>query len=1757
MKKHGQVANILSVLAVLGLFLCCNPRVSLASVDDIVNSDWDRASSTVTGVCSRGTGNPPFLGTPISPNLLIIVDNSGSMYDLSNVDTESISSKCYDHSYDTTETYVGYFEPKKVYRYNITNGYYEEVVGATDPTASTDPSGVSLCPARSAPRLTYTITDATIAEEPKTLCLSGNDTDADSLINEVTHFAATGNFLNWLAASKFDVEKMVLTGGKYDPEVYNDPSNPLSAMIMETRGCSNRRFVKEVTADAWTDSTGTEIQSSMELTFGVRPPMEEHIDSWSPIVTYTLGQKVASGGRFYTALDKADNLNVKPGSLTDQTYGYWAGYYLNRWNPDQDYAPGSIVYAAVSGNMYRTKDGGHSSNATELQFDTGIEWMLYNLTHIEIYPPSPTGFNNQACQDALNELNGLSGDTTDATVLGTDGKSRLGRLKDYTQECMGFPVGGSPKTIEGYSRTAFNLSMQECWYYNKFDIFQPGGGTVTSIKGTCSELYTKYDIDPADLTSYDNSYICSGVYNQNPPVGYVGRCWETPDPTCIPEPCDSRHDTIDKYWYDASSKRYLHCNSSTKMEVCLTPSYDKSTKTWSCPSNDWKGLLVCDSGESTTTIEKWTDDKFRFYDTCRYSHCVCNNEVKTYCATNYTTSAGVKTCAYPGTAVCSDDWQTTYTRGSTDDNWYLIDDVSLDKNDGNYCANQAIRDFCKYMKIPEVIDPTDTDGLTSSVWNAPAILVDSGMVGQMGDPLLVTLGYVKRPIPPEGVIQHTSSELRIGVMTFNDNGAKTECETAVTQTYNTNPIEYDCPLEGNKDGAELLVYIDKGNQTELVNAINSIKAMSWTPLAEAMHNAIGYYTQRTDMRLNTDDYFFNSEIDNPSVTTYDADTSYNAGDVVVSTAGAIFRAKNAVSGVDPDDDFTQVDWEYYYPVLTPGTTYTKGQIVTEERDGADRFIAVKSGVSSSKYAMYDTGVTWRHLPKFSIDPVQYFCQSNNILILTEGASTADVSTGMLNWLSAHPINDADVAVDGQCSNVDPIDSAKTITLYGSTYLDDYTYFGYQSDPVTLYTAANAKIDPADDEYKNTISTYIVSTAELLDYHAEVNECDPADLMKASADQGRLVDSGGEALIEAKTADELQNKLTYVFSEIMNRASSGSAASVISSSRGGEGAVYQAIFWPQQPRANLGLTSLYWSGDVHALFLGPGGELFEDNDHDGLLDEGSDASVRVYYDESDKKTMACPGDHYSTETGCESGFKKSISDIDYIWSAVDWLAGLSDSDLENNRPVDTTDAGKRWRFDATKNYRYIFTWDDLNNDGMVAANEVLDFTASTASTTPTSWTASVSADRDDLVNDFNYGPPGSITSVNHLVKWTRGIDHPFSDVPDGLGGLLTDYNGNGLYDEAMRNRQYSNKADGSEPFIWRLGDIIHSTPTLVGKPAEGYDLLYKDSSYLLFVGKYNNRRHMVYFGANDGMLHAVNAGFYNSEQKGFLTCPAGKNYLDRTNKDADGNLIPTIYRGYTDDNSVWQPSITGGQCDPTYQYADLGEEMWAYVPYNLLPHLSCLASTDYQTHKYFVDGPPRIFDVQIFEDDCEYVDQYGNPKEPDCTFAKHPGGWGTILVGYMRFGGAPVEMDALDGVLDNSDNRRLQSSYFILDITDPEGPPELLGEISMVNDVTPSLVDLGYTTPMPTVVPMHHGATAPEKPYGGASSWYLVLGNGPVTVQGGNDVHDATLAVLPLDWLLGKVVNNTYQTKRSIRIPDEWPSSTTNQGGTIKLQSTHS
>ena len=495
------------------------------------------------------------------------------------------------------------------------------------------------------------------------------------------------------------------------------------------------------------------------------------------------------------------------------------------------------------------------------------------------------------------------------------------------------------------------------------------------------------------------------------------------------------------------------------------------------------------------------------------------------------------------------------------------------------------------------------------------------------------------------------------------------------------------------------------------------------------------------------------------------------------------------------------------------------------------------------------------------------------------------------------------------------------------------------------------------------------------------------------------DCNPDTFYNADDGYELVAELNAAFQSISRRASSGGAASVIAASASGEGAVYQAIF---EPTKSLGVEQVTWAGTVHALLVDASGTLVNDGDGDQTLDDYSiDKIIDMCFDAGEKtvrvKLSTAKGDRPTeAETSdCSNAvFDTNLFDVDYLWNGGDWLANLTDLQTVIQRNYNSTAAG-----------RHILT----SIDG---GNSQVDFVSGGGGTF-------------DVTNS-GLLQAADKTEADKIVDYIRGEDQT----------------------------GYRNRTLGTQ--TWKLGDIIYSTPTVIGRPSEALDILYNDSSYRTFLNTYKNRRQVVVAGANDGMLHAFNGGWYNSGVKKFE-------------------------KGYSGDLQ-W----------------DLGAEIWAYIPYNLLPHLKYLTDPDYgvsgDDHLYFVDLKPRIFDAKIF---CTPSIASGCVNGQ--SGVEHPSGWGTVLVVGMRFGGGPITVEVTPG--DAATSATMRSAYIILDVTDPEIAPQLLKEFTHAN--------MGFTVSRPTpVVIDSDGDRIGDK-------WYLLMGSGPTDISDAKSSQNARLFLLDL------------------------------------------
>ncbi|GFO55173.1 hypothetical protein GMSM_21800 [Geomonas sp. Red276] len=203
---------------------------------------------------------PPFVQSPVLPNLLLMIDNSASQYDLQYDST----GQCYDNNaYNDTVTYYGYFSKDTYYSYNTASGRFEAI-----PAGDTMPSSCTF-------RTPFFCVQMSGGAGATPVSQGGTRTIASVTLGDgtvVNGFIARGNFVNYLVTSKFDLQKMILTGGKFDV-----PSNSL---VAESRGCMGKRFVKVLSS---TQGQNT-LESVANITFVVRGPNASDPDYVNPVV---------------------------------------------------------------------------------------------------------------------------------------------------------------------------------------------------------------------------------------------------------------------------------------------------------------------------------------------------------------------------------------------------------------------------------------------------------------------------------------------------------------------------------------------------------------------------------------------------------------------------------------------------------------------------------------------------------------------------------------------------------------------------------------------------------------------------------------------------------------------------------------------------------------------------------------------------------------------------------------------------------------------------------------------------------------------------------------------------------------------------------------------------------------------------------------------------------------------------------------------------------------------------------------------------------------------------------------------------------------------------------------------------------------------------------------------------------------------------------------------------------------------------------
>ncbi len=826
---------------------------------------------------------------------------------------------------------------------------------------------------------------------------------------------------------------------------------------------------------------------------------------------------------------------------------------------------------------------------------------------------------------------------------------------------------------------------------------------------------------------------------------------------------------------------------------------------------------------------------------------------------------------------------------------------------------------------------------------------------------------------PTGVIQQIGSKARFGLMVFKGAGDGGRILTGIGSRQS---------IDFNGTSVETFAT----NTAAMVDAVGEAFPTTWTPLAESLYEAARYVAQ------------INSAYTPTSYTYPIAFAGGNSNGVSFQGTGTGSIGSTEVSG------------------LTGGETCPAGYIA--------------SGCGRDPYFFGSN-----HLPAWASPSAQVPCCKTFVIVFTDGEPTQDLNipaalqnyAGTVAGLQCTGGSGTIHAPNGTC-NTNPATPPSTLlgehkTDYGSNgshYLNDVAYWAHTVD---LRQATIPGINVAGHDLAGTQNITVYTFYAFGDIAGR-------EILMHAAKEGGFEDSNGNSLpdvtgewdkqnnytsasgadglpdtyFESANVDDLQGRMLAAITSILQRSSSGTSISVLATSATGDGALYQAYFYPA---IYEGVNQIKWTGYTQGLFIDSFGNLREDTNGDGRL-------------------------VYSQDTIVSSRFDPATSDV-----KVDRFADTDgDGKADSTTPFQTIglrevlpiwEAGRQLA-DMTPASRNILTWVDQDNDGRVDAGEQVAFSIANQA----------------LLSPY-LNPGAAPFTADNIINFIRGTQ---------VAGL--------------RDRQLT--VSGSTK-VWKLGDPVHATPVVIGSPRERFDVLYGDASYIAYFQQYKDRRQVAYVGANDGMLHAFNAGFYHRGDDPATSLVTEHGWFTRTPTDNSSGPL-------------------------------LGEELWGFIPYQLLPQLRWLTQSDY-THVYYVDLKPKVTDARIFIPDAD-----------------HPNGWGTILIGGFRLGGscngctagtgaAPMTVTADFG--SGIETRSFYSAYFILDVTNPNVNPTLLWSFSTS--------DLGLTTSYPAVVRVSPSTDA--KTDNTNAQWYTVVGTGP-TSYGGTSTQDAKVyaALMPKPWTAG-------------------------------------
>jgi type IV pilus assembly protein PilY1 len=749
-----------------------------------------------------------------------------------------------------------------------------------------------------------------------------------------------------------------------------------------------------------------------------------------------------------------------------------------------------------------------------------------------------------------NYLNWLTASKFDVqkTIL-TGGKYSGGNLISESRGCVG----------RGYIKEALTADYSE-------------GGTNTSLGITFS---IKGAPEPVNFTAPSRGgqtyiYIYEGDYN-------AGNCQEAIDlyNTCNTMSC--------KADLEAATSRCLNITNLTDLATKAKITYKQSVQ--ECVQYKMNGTV---GNDAVNSIKGG------------------GNSVS--CTTLYNGRAAATPACTDGPKcikagdpdlLCSDDYtgacfSGVYNSGTWSDIWTQT--VNIDGTDytGDACIIKKHNQYCAMFDTAPVVDPTDVSSTTATSSNVPAIISDLGVEGQLKAPLKLSAVAddkltVKnhRSEPPPGLIQDFASRIRMGALAFNYNGSLSECVNLSTDPIPCPKIcsggiarscgsNIDCDTYTTASGtcnSITVGYCKKGNETTTTpcsvnsdcNALGNGYNCNVSTSLRCSNNTAKSCTganQSIDCAGQPVNYSCVADTTNKDA----AKIYHYVGQGACFHNNTITCAKDEHCGsgnkcnssgvgthssglVNVIDNLTGATWTPFAEAFYNAIGYfAKGK-------NADETLSTTNSRNDLRINEGDY--------LLNMNPSQYRCQSNNVLLISDGVSTADRHTNVSNLAGLYNDGDGNITTTTALSTDCP-------KFKGSKNVDDLAWLGKHRNINQFSKSTASTTEPT--ERSDYISSYVVfSGAD----NGGAGECNSTTMMSQTAT------NGGTTLLQATNFSQLRGKIKKALDDISAGVSSGTAASILSNSEGSGANILQALFYPK--RIFTDNTEADWIGEMQNLW----------------------------------------------------------------------------------------------------------------------------------------------------------------------------------------------------------------------------------------------------------------------------------------------------------------------------------------------------------------------------------------------------------------------------------------------------------------------------------------------------------------------------------------------------------------------------------------------